>query len=509
MKNTIKNSIALAMVVCMLFAIAGCGDRGNETSSEQTVSEDFFADAVTQDKVNSEETSSNTSTGTQSGVTSNTSNVASNNSSNTNSSEKTSSVANTSSGSVVTTTVPKENQIGGKSWKDVLASMPKNLRGTKLTMYNWNAATEYTGAPAVMDAFKKQTGIQVTWNTISYGTYFTKLPALIAAGDNIPDMVRIGYADLSFLQNMAPLSVSKYDFTDKAWDKFMMDTLTFGGKTYGTTLQNTHISGVHVMFYNMALVDKYNYEDPYKLWKDGKWTWGKFVEMCEDAKEDGLTFGATGEGNFPAYLSSWGLTNLYFDGKKMASNWESANWLKANQELGDLYNKDYILGHGREETFDAGDALFYIGSTVHARNKNSYFGDLKANKTLYFVPLPEQPELKKYYQGYCEIEAYGIPKGAKNPEAVPYFLRYFLDGANYTLDTYFGNKQNLEVYNWCMNRPNKVVNWGFEAENVAGEGQVKSLKNCIGAQVKNFIDANKGANAKWLKEQNELLNKLK
>ena len=83
-------------------------------------------------------------------------------------------------------------------------------------------------------------------------------------------MARIGYAELDFIQNMQPLSVSKFDFKDEAWDQNMMKNLTFGGKTYGTTLQNTHISGVYVMFYNKALIDKYNYEDPYKLWKKGK-----------------------------------------------------------------------------------------------------------------------------------------------------------------------------------------------------------------------------------------------
>ncbi len=513
MKNTLKSIIALAMVICMLFAVAGCGDKGRETSSEQTVNEDFFADAQTQEEVTSTDTSSNnssnaTSNNSSNGTSNNSSNVASNNNSNTSSGGKTSSTT-TDSGSI-TTNVPKENQIGGKTWKEVLSTMPKKLRGTKLTMYNWNSATEYTGAPAVMDEFRKQTGIQVTWNTIPYGTYNTKLPALIASGENIPNVVRIGYAKLDFIQNMQPISVSKYDFTDQAWDQNMMKNLTFGGKTYGTTLQNTHVSGVYVLFYNKAVVDKYNYEDPYKLWKAGKWDWDKYIEMCKDAIDDGMKFGSVGEGHIPSYAASYGLTNLYYDGKKIASRWNTPEWLKVHQELCDLYYKDWVFGQGREELFDAGDCLFYVGTTVHARNKNAYFGDLKANKTLYFVPIPEHKEFGgKYYQGYGEIEAYGIPKGADNVEAVPYFLRYFLDGANYVLDTYFGNKQNLEVYNWCMNQENKIVNFGYEAPNVVGQNGINSIQKCTGAQAKSFIDSNKGVNEKWVKEQNEILNKLK
>ncbi len=489
MKNTLKTLLALAMVICMLFTVAGCGDKNKDTSSAASANDDMFKDEAT---LQAAPSSSETSTG--------------------NSTPGTSSESNGSQGGTVTTEVPNENLVGGKSFNDILKNMPKKLRGTKLTMYNWNPANEYTGAPKVMEDFKKKTGIQVTWNTINYGSYFTKLPALIAAGENIPDTARIGYADLNFIQNMQPLSVSKFDFTDEAWDQTMMKNLTFNGKTYGTTIKNTHISGVSVMFYNKAVVDKYDYEDPYKLWKAGKWTWDKYVDMCEDAKDDGMSFGSVGEGHMPAYVGSWGLTNIYYNAKtnKMASNWNTSNWLKVHQTLGKLYNEKSIFGKGREELFDAGGCLFYIGSTVHARNKNSYFGDLKANKTLYFVPIPEHEDLNgKYYQYYTEIEAYGIPKGAKNPEAVPYFLRFFLDGANYTLDTYFGNKQNLEVYNWCMNRENKVISWGYQASNVKGAGDKNSIDACTGAQMKNFIDSNKGANEKYLKEQNEILNKLK
>ena len=60
-----------------------------------------------------------------------------------------------------------------------------------------------------------------------------------------------------------------------------------------------------------------------------------------------------------------------------------------------------------------------------------------------------------------------------------------------------------------MNQPNKIVNYGFESPDVVGEGTVTSIALCTGAQVKNFIDTNKGVNDKWVKEQNEIINKLK
>ena len=53
-------------------------------------------------------------------------------------------------------------------------------------------------------------------------------------------------------------------------------------------------------------------------------------------------------------------------------------------------------------------------------------------------------------QHFSEIEAYGICKGAKNGKAAYYFLRYFLDAANYDTNTFFCNKQAYEVYKYEM-----------------------------------------------------------
>ena len=493
MKNTLKSILALAMVICMILTVAGCGDKKKEAASDPAVDENFFTETTSQEDASTGDTSSQTSS-TQSNQQSQQQSTAVGSGS-------------TSSSNKVTTTVPKENTIGGKSWKEVLAGMPKKLRGTSLIMYNWNPATEYTGAPAVMDAFMKQTGIKVEWRTINYSQYFTKLPALIASGENIPDMARTRGPIPSWVQNYEPLSISKYDFKDKAWDKNMMELYTFNGKAYCTTLQNTHIGSIDLIFYNKDIINKQNYEDPYKLWKAGKWTWEKYLSMVEDAKEDGF-LGANGERMFTGYLSSRGISGaISYNGKQYTSNWLKKDFLKAHQELGDLFNKDSMFHFGGEETFNAGKILFYTGTAVHMRKKNSYFGNLKAANTVYAVPYPTIKGQKKYYQGHGEAEAYGIPKGANNPEAVPYFLRYFLDGSNYELSTYFGNEQNLEVYNWCMNQKNKVYGYGYPS----GVGAIAEggIQVQTGAQMKSFIDANKGLVDKMIKEYNDTAKKLK
>lgn len=481
MKNTLKIILALAMVFCMVFTVVGCGDGDADASSQQAANDAFFGeDEVAQNQ--KDETQSDAATTSDKGT----------------------------GGQQTSTVLPEENKIGGKTWKEVLSSMPKKLSGTKLIMYNWNPAVEYTGAPAAIDAFTKQTGIKVDWRTIAYSQYWTKLPALIASGENIPDMVRVRAGRVTFLKNLQPLSVTKYDFNDEAWDKNIMKAYTFNGKAFATSLQNTHIGAVNVMFYNKSLMQKHfkASEDPYKLWKSGKWTWNKYIEMCKKYKDKTGKPGSNGEGHFSAYLTCWGINGaVKFNGKKFTSNMSDKKFLEIHQTLGDLYNKDKLFAFGGEETFNKGDVLFSIGTAVHARKKNAYFGNLKAANTLYFVPMPNIDGQKTYYQGHGEAEAYGIAKGAPNPQAVPYFLRYFLDGANYELSTYFGNTQNLEVYNACMNEKNKVISYGYadKMEAITADG----IQCQTGAQMKSYIDANKGQVDKMVKEYNELVATLK
>ena len=173
----------------------------------------------------------------------------------------------------------------------------------------------------------------------------------------------------------------------------------------------------------------------------------------------------------------------------------------------DYFNKNGLFVRGNSDAFDNGTLLFCTGGAVHLRKKNSYFGLLKNANTLYAVPMPAEKGQKTYYQGIGEGEAYAVVKGAPNAKAVPYFLRYFLDGANYDLNTYFCNKQNLEVYNWCMNQKNRVFFYTYY--DYTSGNQNNGLDYQTTAQVKKYIDANSGTVDREVKSYNDTLAKLK
>ena len=91
---------------------------------------------------------------------------------------------------------------------------------------------------------------------------------------------------------------------------------------------------------------------------------------------------------------------------------------------------------------------------------------------------------------------------------MPYFLRYFLDGSHYDLDSFFCNKQNLEVYNWCMSQTNTIWSTNYEsAEDSFGDGK-QGLLSLQGSQIKSFLDSNAGMIDTRVRNFNNLVKQL-
>ncbi len=482
MKQMLKSLLSGLLVLAMLFTAAACdgkntdGDKGTDkNNSSATNNDDFFTDTEVVNS-NNEESGDSDSTGG-------------------------------------TSETPADNKVGGKSWKDVLASMPKKLRGSTITVYNWNPASEYTGAPAVIEKFTKETGIKVKWQRVNYSEYVTKLDGLIATGEG-PDVVRTLCPTPDRISQFQPLTAAKYDFTDAAWDNVVMKAYTVNGKTYATSLKNTHLGSVDVMFYNKALIDKYDMENPYQLWKDGKWTVDKFISMCNEYQKEAGSSNAACTGMWLNTYSQWfGYgSNVTVQKDGTLKNVQSdPKFLKIAQDFADYRNTSKIFFMGQAEVMDEGGALFYAGWSIYARKKNTYLGTLKSQGTMYIVPMPSVPGQSTYYQGRNEFEAYAIAKTAKNPEAVPYFLRYFLDGANYDLNSFFCNKQNLEVYNWCMKQENTIwtpfTNGLAEPSNDTEGGT--GYSTLTGNQVKSYFDSINPYVNDYVKKYNQDLAKIK
>lgn len=465
MKKQFRRVFSLLLVVVLCLTCAACGNTGDNSSTPSANNDDFFTD-----------TENTISTDSQSG--------------NSTSSEETSSA-------------PTSNAVKGKSWQDVLKSMPKDLQGTTIEIVNWNPIGEYAGAEEAIRKFQSQTGVKVKWTVIEYSVYFSKIASRIAVND-APDVCRTLTPNVMSLQNFQPLSVTGYDFSDDAWDSTLMKHYSIKNNAYATSLKGTHINSATMLFYNKSLILKYNLDDPYNLWKKGEWTWEKFITLCEDFRKLSKSEWAVTASNYDPLLPGFGVQGpVEYDGEKYNSIIKTDKYINAMQTITDMHNGTKIFKHWDTTGFENGAGLFFVGDSVYARRNNSYFASLKRRGALEVVPMPSHGGT--YWQGMGEYEAYAIAKGAKNPKAVPYFLRYFLDPANYDINSFFINTQAIEVSNWCMEQKN--IKWPtFNGGPADYRDDFGSIFNKTSDQVKTFIDSNAAIIDKRVKMYNDTIN---
>ena len=161
----------------------------------------------------------------------------------------------------------------------VLATMPEELKGTTITFLNWYDP-DLREEKVVIDEFEQKTGITVEYRIVEYADYVNTVSGLIAVGET-PDVMRVRAADIGTLKLVQPISeATGYDFSAEAWDKEIMNMYTVNGKCYGVNLVYTPFFLPCMLFYNTDTMEEMGFEDPYTLWKEGKWTWEKFKEMC-------------------------------------------------------------------------------------------------------------------------------------------------------------------------------------------------------------------------------------
>jgi hypothetical protein len=266
--------------------------------------------------------------------------------------------------------------------------------------------------------------------------------------------------DPALLAMMQPLSVTGYDFKDAAWDQKVLGYYAVGGKQYAVSMANTLIQQPMVIYYDKALINQFDLEDPYTLWKKDNWTWNKFIEICTDFKKEvGDQYEVWSPTDWQDIASDMGLGLVSFDGNKFVSNISNTDLLNSFKEMSKLYHSGITTTFNMRLTnFEQSKLLFFTDSIIGARKTHFYHTDKKSKGTLGVVPLPKVEGLSKQYQQFSEYEAYGIVQGAKNASAVPYFLRYYLDASNYNADGFFSDRSILEVYKSCMAQPNVYVN---------------------------------------------------
>ena len=172
----------------------------------------------------------------------------------------------------------------------------------KSVSYSEIYAEEETGDPINDSVYKRNRIVENLYNInielvpVSYKDRHevgTRALKPILAGDDLYDIGMIVGICLPTLLNKADAlidlkTISGLDFSKSWWDQNSVKDLSIGGKLYaavGDMSLYTQTATI-VMYANKGLIHEYSLDDPYKLVRDGKWTWDKLSEMCKAVVKD-------------------------------------------------------------------------------------------------------------------------------------------------------------------------------------------------------------------------------
>lgn len=487
MKKTAIKLFCLVMATIMILCLAGCSSSNNKLIDDAGVEKfDIEGNPIVD---NGDATASDNQDATSSGD------------------------KGSSGGKVTAAAVPNADKL---TWKQLVSQIPKELKGTTVTMYNWNDSVQYTGSEKVFKDFEKQTGIKIKWVVGPYDGYTTNIAAMVNAG-NSPDLIRMYNNDIHRMylcQNVK--EATGFDFKGDIWDQGVNKAYTIKGKVYAVNRQNTFWQQPKVFMYKKSVIEELKLDDPYVIWKQGKWTWEAFEKLAKEYKQLKPNGNAWISYNGVDYKSFSGLYFFEIEDGKYVNKQNDQEVYKTLQKMCNLYSQGILSNAMRDQkVFQNNSVLFMTFNSIANRRTNANLVEVKGEGDLYCVPIPTIKGREKV-QEYSELEAYGIPKGAKNAPATYYFLRYFLDGDNYDANEVFCNKQAYDVFVDARKKTEYYADTDSELlvavdKNGSSFGGLSQFTTGSGtvAQLKAKLDENKPLYDLAVKKANEILAKFK
>jgi len=397
------------------------------------------------------------------------------------------------SGSTTKTTTSKTSTPTTTSGKptsltrdQVIANMPKELKGTTITMFFWEDLKDTICKNAILE-FEAKTGIKVKTLIGTKDSYTSQIAAKITAGQS-PDIVKVLDGTSGNLNNLQPLNNTGFNFNDTAWDSWMSSMFTRNGKLYATTVKYTPITNTGIILYNKKALRKAEMEDPYEIWKKdpSKWTWDKLWSMCDEfltANRNREGYYGISFGVLDAYPRAFGATLWDYSptAGKFVSNMKSAEVAKRYEILVNAVEKKWAAPASNGTAFTMGHILFSFSFSSQAELGNTISDSLGDN--LGYAPIPTD---STYQPGY-EYNVWGIPVGAKNAAAVPYYMRYVFAPESYDLNNFYKTEQAKEVCQSMIHNGKQDCygyGWTWSIWN--------QMTNGTSSQVKTILDANVG-----------------
>ena len=256
--------------------------------------------------------------------------------------------------------------------------------------------------------FEDVYGGKIEWVPTTEENMYDDLSRSVLGGDPV-DM-------FPYTDNALPYGVAEgyfdpvdqyIDFESDLWKdtKTLADKMAYKGEHYAVP---TGINEVYGLIYSRKAVKDMDFDDPYKLYNDGKWTWETFIDMMKEYENSGCA-GFIGKG----IMQSTGQPYVNYDGSTFTSNLDN----EALKEAGEM--QDEIAG----PMYDGGwydtlsEDILFMGMGSWAVPQSN---DANEDEDVFFVPYPSKDGSGKYIT--ADINSKMLVKGSKNAGAVAAYL---------------------------------------------------------------------------------------
>lgn len=191
----------------------------------------------------------------------------------------------------------------------------------------------------------------------------------------------------------------------------------------------------YVIYYNKLMFQKNGLEDPYELYKEGKWTWSKLREQGKKVTDSSknLYYGDWGFSKF-GLVHAFGTSVMTWKNNQPVINFSDANVIKGLQMMYDLFNTSKIFSQAHQDftafkTFAAGAAFCTMEESQKYPTVCSYAADSAAfnrnASNVGIVPVPQDSASAKrgYPCGWYTAVMSG--SGSSDPRVAVAFAKFW------------------------------------------------------------------------------------
>ncbi|MBQ8741402.1 MAG: extracellular solute-binding protein [Clostridia bacterium] len=352
----------------------------------------------------------------------------------------------------------------------------EKLRGTTVKFAGTSYFDHKESGP-VVEAFEEKYGINVEVVLVDGGDYPNQIAGLIAAGQS-PDCTRSNGdfpACMGFLQS---LDAAKIDYNDPIWDQNMFELTTFGDSPYLCNTVGNVYAETDIVVYRKDILQRASCRTPEEYDKQGKWTWDAFFDIARQCKSsvDGVEGCAFASADNALHMAGGAVFKLE-NGKFVSGiNDKTASIMT---KFAEAWKEGIISWHSTDGIVNGTTAII----TVHSyalRKSGAFENDDWTNLGFYTLPnfdenTPATPT--GIFRGW------GIIRGAENPVGAGLFLRYYLDSSNYdTANTYISPEAEtffFKVTSFDYGEWNPYFTYLAHSEKIAGIDYSADIYNAM------------------------------